>query len=114
VTLYHKEKSPQISNLTNLSHVIIKVEVYRAQLNLVQCYNCQQFLHVWTNSKLYPIVYGALAVTSIKIALQRKKALKPNCCKYKLSEVKTTPIQHCGSSHAKEELLRRRAHKPSA
>jgi hypothetical protein len=73
VTLARNEKSPEIFKLTNLSHVIIKVETYRAQAGLTQCYNWQTFRDVWANCRRPPVVYGAVAVTSIKIALRREK-----------------------------------------
>jgi hypothetical protein len=43
VSLNRKGKSPKIFKLTSLSHVVIKVESYRAQNGLTQCYNCQKF-----------------------------------------------------------------------
>jgi len=51
VTLARKEKSPEVFNLTRLSHVVIKVEAHRAQNILMQCCNCQKFGHVWANCK---------------------------------------------------------------
>jgi hypothetical protein len=33
---------------------MIVVEAYRAQADLTQCYNCQQFGHVWANCKEPP------------------------------------------------------------
>jgi hypothetical protein len=71
VNLARNEKSPEIFKLTNLSHVIIKFEAYRAQESLTQCYNCQHFGYIWAT--LRPLVeYGAVAVTLIKIALRRE------------------------------------------
>jgi hypothetical protein len=40
--------------LNSLNHVIIKVEPYRAETGLTQCYNCQNFGHVWANCKQAP------------------------------------------------------------
>jgi hypothetical protein len=31
------------------NHIIFKVEFYRAQIGVKQCYNCQNFGHVWAN-----------------------------------------------------------------
>jgi len=44
----------EIFKLTNLGRVIIKVEAYRAQGRLTQCYNCQKFGHVWVNCRQSP------------------------------------------------------------
>jgi hypothetical protein len=46
VTLPRNDKSPEIFQLSSLSHAILKVEAYRAQTGLNQCYNCQQFGHI--------------------------------------------------------------------
>jgi hypothetical protein len=49
--LNKKLKLQEIFKVNSLNHVIIKVELYRAQTGLTQCYNCQNFGHVWTNCK---------------------------------------------------------------
>jgi hypothetical protein len=41
VTLTRNIKSLEISKLNSLNHIIIKVELYRAQTSLTQCYKCQ-------------------------------------------------------------------------
>jgi hypothetical protein len=43
-----------MSKLTSLCHIAIRVEVYKAQTGLTQCYNCQKFGQVWTNCKQPP------------------------------------------------------------
>jgi hypothetical protein len=40
--------------LNSSNHITIKVESYRAQTGLTQCYNCQNFGHVWANCKQPP------------------------------------------------------------
>jgi hypothetical protein len=47
VTLRRNRKSQEVFKLASLSHVIIKVEAYRAQTGLIKCYNYQKFGHVW-------------------------------------------------------------------
>jgi hypothetical protein len=51
ITLAKNQKSQEILRLTNLCHIDIRVEVYRAQNALTQCYNCQDFGHVWSNCR---------------------------------------------------------------
>jgi hypothetical protein len=51
ITLPRSGKSQDIFQFTSLSHVIVKVEAYRAQTGLTQCYNCQQFGYIWANCK---------------------------------------------------------------
>jgi hypothetical protein len=41
VTLTRNVKSQEIFKLNSLNHIIIKVELYRTQTGLAQCYNCQ-------------------------------------------------------------------------
>jgi hypothetical protein len=54
VTLTRSIKSQEIFKLNSLNHIIIKVQLYRAQTGLEQCYNCQNFGHVWANCKQSP------------------------------------------------------------
>jgi hypothetical protein len=49
ITLPRAAKSQEIFRLNNLCHISIEVEAYKAQNGLTQCYNCQQFGHVWAN-----------------------------------------------------------------
>jgi hypothetical protein len=51
ITLSKTPKSQELFQLTNLCHIAISVETYKAQNGLTQCYNCQQFGHVWANCK---------------------------------------------------------------
>jgi hypothetical protein len=54
ITLDRAEKSKDIFKLTNICHIAVKVEAYRAQSGLTQCYNCQKFGHVWANCRQPP------------------------------------------------------------
>jgi hypothetical protein len=54
ITLEQEEKSQQIFKLQKLNHIVLKVEAYRARTGLTQCYNCQNFGHVWVNCRQPP------------------------------------------------------------
>jgi hypothetical protein len=43
-TLTKNMISQEIFKLNSLNHIIIMVELYRAQTGLIQCYNCPQFI----------------------------------------------------------------------
>jgi hypothetical protein len=106
VTLARNEKPPEIFKLTNFSHVIIKAEAYRAQAGLTQRYNCQQFGHVWANCRQQ--CSGGHVHKDFPD--KGTEATTPNCCNCKQGEgVKRHPSNYRVCSHAKEELLRRRA-----
>jgi hypothetical protein len=51
VTLARNEKASEIFKLTNLGHVVVRAEAYRAQGWMTHCFNCQRFGHVWVNCK---------------------------------------------------------------
>jgi hypothetical protein len=54
VILTRNINSQEMCKLISLNHIMIKVELYRAQTGLTQCYNCQNFGHVWANCKQPP------------------------------------------------------------
>jgi hypothetical protein len=54
ITLPRTAKSKEIFRLRSLCNIAIRVEAYRAQNELMQCHNCQQFGHVWANCKPLP------------------------------------------------------------
>jgi hypothetical protein len=54
ITLPRMSESREIFKLTSLCHIAIKVEVYKAQTGLVQCYCCPKFFHVSANCKHPP------------------------------------------------------------
>jgi hypothetical protein len=53
-TLPRMAKSQEIFQLPSLCHIANTVEAYRAQNDLTQCHNCQQFGHIWANCKQPP------------------------------------------------------------
>jgi hypothetical protein len=54
VTLPRTAKSQDLFKLFSLCHISIKVEPYKSQNTLMQCYNCQKFDHIWVNCKPPP------------------------------------------------------------
>jgi hypothetical protein len=67
VTSIRNIKVQKIYKLNSLKHIIIKVELYRVQTDLMQCCNCQNFGHVRVNCKLNPLdVSGAVVAPSIR------------------------------------------------
>jgi hypothetical protein len=73
VTLPRTEKSQQIFKLNKICNIIIKVEAYRAQSGLTQCYNCQQFGHVWANCSNRLVACGVGGGICIRNARKSKK-----------------------------------------
>jgi len=108
-TLEREEKSQQIFKLTHLNYVIIQVEAYWARTGLTQCYNCQQFGHVWTNYKQPPrcLWFGG-GHRHKEWPKKDNESSSPRCCNCKLVEgVKPHPAIYWGCKLAKEEILRR-------
>jgi hypothetical protein len=54
VTLTRNIKSQEKFKLNSLNHIIFKADLNRDQTGLTQCYNCQNFGHVWANCKQPP------------------------------------------------------------
>jgi hypothetical protein len=117
VTLTRNPKSQEIFKLTGLCHIAIKVEAYKAQTGLTQCYNCQKIGHAWANSRQPPRCLWCGGGHLHKECPEKGNSTsKPACCKCKLAEGENPhPSNYRGCSHAKEELRKRkeqRAPKP--
>jgi hypothetical protein len=115
VTLPRTEKSQEIFKVTNLCNIIIKVEAYRAQNGLTQCYNCQQFGHVWANCKQPPrCLWCGRGHLHKECPEKQNEQSSPNCCNCTLKDGEQPhPSTYRGCSHAKEEMLRRKTQKAS-
>jgi hypothetical protein len=113
VTLPRSDKSQEIFQLTSLSHIIVKVEAYRPETGLTQCYNCQQFGHVWANCKQPPkCVWCGGGHLHKECPEKENRDSTPACCNCKLTEgEKPHPSNYRGYKRAKEELQRRRTQK---
>ena len=110
ITLERNEKSQQIFKLTQLNHVIVQVEAYRARTGLTQCYNCQQFGHVWANCKQPPRCLWCGGGHRHKECPEKDITNSlPSCCNCKLEEgERPYPANYRGCKLAKEEMLRRK------
>jgi hypothetical protein len=113
VTLPKTAKSQEIFRLPSLCHIAIKVEANRAQNGLTQYHNCQQFGHVWANCKQPPRCSWCGGGHLYKECSEKENASStPACCNCRLAEgEKPHPANYRGSSHAKEELQRKRSQK---
>jgi hypothetical protein len=113
VTLPRTAKSQELFRLTSLCHIAIRVEAYKALNGLTQCYNCQQFGHVWANHSLW-CGGGHLH----KECPERGHASStPACCNCRLAErEKPHTSNYRGCRHAKrkcsEGSLRKRPRQP--
>jgi hypothetical protein len=114
ITLERSEKSKEIFQLNNICHIAVKVEAYRAQSGLTQCYNCQKFGHVWTNCRQPPrCLWCGDGHLHKECPESKQENSTPNCCNCKLQEgERPHPSNYRGCSHAKEESLRRRSQRP--
>jgi len=110
VTLLRSDKSQEIFQLGSLSHVIIKVEAYRAQTGLTQCYNCQQFGHVWANCKQPPRCVWCGGGHLHKDCPEKENRMStPACCNCKLAEGENPyTSNYRGCKLAREELQKRK------
>jgi hypothetical protein len=110
VTLPRTPKSQEIFKLSSLCHIAIKVEAYRSQNALTQCYNCQKFGHVWVNCKQPPRCLWCGGGHLHKECPEKGNAAStPACCNCQLVEGETAhPANYRGCRHAKEELRRKK------
>jgi hypothetical protein len=110
ITLTRNPKSQEIFQLTSICHIMVRVEAYRAQNALTQCYNCQKFGHIWVNCRQPPRCMWCGGGHLHKECPESGKESVPSCCNCSLKEgEKPHPSNYRGCSHAKEESLRRRS-----
>jgi hypothetical protein len=87
VTLPRNPKSQEIFKLSILCYTAIKVEAYRKQNPLTQCYNCQQFGHVWANCKQAPLCLWCGGGHLHRDCPEKgNEKSTPACCNCKLAE----------------------------
>jgi hypothetical protein len=111
ITLSRTAKSQDLFKLTNISHIAIRVEAYKAQNGLTQCYNCQQFGHVWANYKQPPCCLWCGGGHLHKECPEKENSsLKPASCNCRLAEgEKPHPSNYRGCRHVKKEMQSRQS-----
>jgi hypothetical protein len=101
VTLPRTTKSQDQFKLSSLCHISSKVESYKYQNALTQCYNCQKFGHVWANCKqpLCCLWFGGGYLHGDC----------PACCNCQLAEgERAHPANYRSCRHAKEEMRKKK------
>jgi hypothetical protein len=106
VTLPRTEKSTQIFKLSSLCHITMKVEAYKSQFSLTQCFNWQQFGHVWANCKQPPRCMWCGGGHLHKDCPEKgNQSSTPACCNCQLAEGgKPHPANYRGCKRAKEKM----------
>jgi hypothetical protein len=104
------KKSQEIFKLSSLCHICIKVEAYKSQTILTQCFNCQKFGHVWANCKQPPRCFWCGGGHLHKDCLEKGNASStPACCNCQLVDgEKAHPDNYRGCKHAKEEMRKKK------
>jgi hypothetical protein len=116
ITLQKTAKSTEIFKLTNLCHIITKVEAYRARNNLTQCFNCHKFGHIAGNCRqpLRCTLCGGRHIYKECPERHNRETSIPHCCSCQLKDgERPHPSNYRGCSHAKDELQRKRMQRPS-
>jgi hypothetical protein len=86
-------------------HIIIKAEFYTAQIGLKQCYNWQNFGHVWGNCKQSPrCLWSGVGHLHRECPGKTNTEFRQSCCSCTLVEgEKRYSASYRGCSHAKGE-----------
>jgi hypothetical protein len=105
VTLTRNKKSQEIIKLNSLNHIMIRVELYRAQSELTQCYHCQNFDHVLANCRQPPqCVWCHGGQLHRECPEKTNTESTPSCCNCTLVEAeKHHSASYWSCSHAKGE-----------
>jgi hypothetical protein len=88
VTLKRSPKSQETFKLTTLCHIAMKIEAYRAQNGLTQCYNCQSFGHISANCKKPPRCLWCGSGHTHRDCPEKERGQEstPRCCNYTLKD----------------------------
>jgi hypothetical protein len=110
VTLSRTGKSRGVFKLSSLCHICIKVEAYKSQSTLTQCFNRKQFGHVWPNCKQPPCCLWCGSGHLHKDCPEKgNTSSTPVCCNCQLAEgEKAHPANYRGCKHAKEEIRKKK------
>jgi hypothetical protein len=101
----------EIFKVTNLCHIAIRVDAYKAQTGVIHCYNCQQFGHVWANCK-QPLLCVRCGGGHLHKECPEKgnTASIPTCYNCKLVEREEShPSNYRGCRHVEEEMWKRKS-----
>jgi hypothetical protein len=81
------------------------VELYRVQIGITQCYNCQNFGHVWANCKQPPqCLWCSGGHLHSECPDNTNTESTPSCCNcIQVEGEKPDPASYRGCSHAKGE-----------
>jgi hypothetical protein len=110
VSLPRTTKSQDLFKLSNLCHISIKVESYKSQNILTQCYNSQKFGHVWAKCKQPPrCLWCGGGYLHRDCPEKETTSSTPACCNCQLAEgEKVQPANYCSCKHAKEEMRKKK------
>jgi hypothetical protein len=102
-------KFHEILKLRSIFYIAIRVEAYKAQTCLTQCYDCQQFDHVWANCKQPPCCMWCGGGHLHKECPEKSNiASIPTICSCKLVDgEKPCSSSYRGRRHAKEEMQKK-------
>jgi hypothetical protein len=109
VTLSSTTKSQDLYKLSNLCHISIKVELYKSQNGLTQCYNCQKFGHVWANCKQpYCCLWFGGSHLHKDCPEKGNASSTPASCNCQLTEgEKAHPANYRGCRYSEEEMRKK-------
>jgi hypothetical protein len=110
VTLPRTTKSSELFKLSSLCHISIRVEAYKSQNSLTQCFNCQKFGHVWANCKQPPRCLWCGGGHLHKDCPEKGNTPStPACCNCQLSDgEKAHSGYYRGCKHAREEMRKKK------
>jgi hypothetical protein len=110
ICLPRTSKSKEVFKLTSLCHIAVRVDAYKSQTCLMQCYNCQKFGYVWANCKQPPTFMWCEGGHLHKECPEEgNTSTIPTCCNPNLVDGgEPHPSSYRGCRHAKEEMRRRK------
>jgi hypothetical protein len=114
ISLPRTSKSKEVFKLMSFCRITIMAEAYKYQTGVTQCYNCQQFGHVWANCKQpSPFIWCGGSHLYKECRENGNTASIQTCCNCKLvkgEEAAGTPRKRCeGESRRERPRLQREA-----
>jgi hypothetical protein len=110
ITLVRNQKSLDIFKISSLCNIIVKVEVYKSESGLTQCYNCQLFGHIWVKCRQPARCMWCGGGHRYRECSEKENTQSfPSCCNCNLKDGQLPhPTNYRDCSYAKEELQRRK------